>query len=344
MFRTRIMLLSVLALFLTASLAFGQLAYSPFTDGTVAYVALTGPGVNFARGNPAALTEMKNRRISLSTEHNLQIVNALLKSFSLQVQATSRLALAVSRWERTATTGAFAHRWPWDAHPLRFIDFGYNQNWSIGAGLRLTRNFSLGAAWRDEEYSATSLYSYRHVAKKGYEVFDFGALYVSQRFNLGVVYRGWRSDPSDDASDFEVTHPLPDGSTLTWKPVGFPHLQFAPREAWEAGLMVQAHERVQVLGDVSSREEFALGVRLHVLQGLALTAGRGERDDRIYNVDRVRYNALGAQYHFQRFAFAVAWIIPQERARNHHFELEYGRFEFRPLTNHQLQMGVNVSL
>lgn len=157
MFRTRVMLLSVLALFLTASLAFGQLAYSPFTDGTVAYVALTGPGVNFARGNPAALTEMQSRRISLSMESNLEKVDAPFKGFGLQVQATSRLALAVGRWERTATTGAFAHRASGEEHPLRFVNFGYRQNWNFGVGLRLTRNFSLGASLREEEYSTSAL-------------------------------------------------------------------------------------------------------------------------------------------------------------------------------------------
>ncbi len=344
MFRSRVVLLSLMALFLAASLASAQLAYSPFTDGTVAYVALTGPGLNFARGNPAALADLQNKRINLSVESNLEKADAPFKGFSLQMKVSSRLALAVGRWERTATTGTLAHRSPWDSHPLRFVNFGYRQNWSFGAGLLLTRNLSVGASLRQEEYSTSALYSFGYVAKKDYEVFDFGAQYTSRRFNLGVIYRGWRNDASDDGSGFQVTHPLPDGSTLTWKPVDFPHLQFAPQEAWEAGFLLQAHERVQVLGDLSSREEFALGVRMHVLAGLTLTAGRGERYDRIYNVDRVRYNALGAQYSFAPFNFAVAWIIPQERARNHHPELEYGKFDFMALTNHQLQMGVNFAL
>ncbi len=342
--RSRFVSLSFIAALLMGNGAFAQLAYSPFTDGAVAYVALTGPGVSFARGNPASLAWLQNQKVSFSVESNLDQLDAPFKGFNLQVAAASRLVLGVGRWERTATTGMMARRARAfiDPHPLSVVSFGYRQNWSYGLGLRLTRNFALGAAMREEEYSTSSFYDLSLVAKKEYQVFDFGVNYTSDRLNLGVVYRGWRSGRNDDASNFHVSYRLQDGSTFTWKPVAFPQLQFAPEEAWEGGFLLQAHSRVQVLGEANSREEYAVGVRGHIIAGLALTGGRGERYDRIYNASTVRYNALGALYQHESFAVAFTWIIPRQSARNHNLDIEYGRFDFRPFTNHQVLLGVNV--
>ena len=94
-------------LMLACSTLFAQLAYSPFTEGAVAYVALTGSEINFARGNPASLAHSPNmKKVIYSIETNQDHFDSHIQNFGLKVAVNSRLTIGVGGWCHIATTGA----------------------------------------------------------------------------------------------------------------------------------------------------------------------------------------------------------------------------------------------
>lgn len=272
------LIFSVFVAIFSGNPAVAQLAYSPFTEGSVAYIALTGPEINFARGNPAALAARRSHtRFVYSMENNHNNFDSPFRGFGLQVAVNSYLTLGIGRWERTATTGAVASRF-FSKDPLRWVGFGYRQDWSAGLGLRLNRLFTFGASMRKEQYTASPTFARALEIAADYWTADFGANFSSRWLNLGMV---WRNAYQDH--------------------------------------------------DVAPAALIGTG---------QLTAGRGERDDRIFNDSLVRYGALGAQFRSDHFSAAVTWIIPIRALKSRMIENQYGIFEQWQATNHQLLAGL----
>lgn len=329
--------------------AHAQLAYSPFTEASVAYIALNGPGANFARANPAVLvTPDQPRGFQYYLENNLDHFDSPLQNFSLHLAVTSRLSLGVGRWRNTANTGAYASG-PYFAssfvHPLARIDFGYQQDLTVGAAFQINRHLAIGLSMREEEYTTSPLIRRDLLAKTQYRTFDFGLRHTSRRFNSGIVYRNFSRRQFSKTPLPPAKQTLADGSEFTWDPLAFySDIALEPKSAVEAGAQWMLHSRLQVLGDISSRREYALGLRLKVFPWLSLTGGRGERYDRIYKERTAKYISLGSQLHYNQFNAAVTWIAPIRRADYRFIETAMGKFGIYQLTNHHLLMGIGFSL
>lgn len=328
------------------NLAQAQLAYSAFTDAAVAYVAVSGPGINFARGNPAALSHawMPNHaHLGFNLESNQDKLGSPFNGFSLQAALTSRLALGVGRWPRTATTGAHVSgsspEYPPQEYPLQFIGFGYRQQWSAGMSFRLNSDLSLGLAMRQEEYSALPMHAPNLTAANDYLTFDFGIGSFGNRLNWGVIFRNFYRTRTGSENLQQVSGQLDTGESFAWQPGSFSGITLEPKSAVEAGINLAVSTKVRLLGDVTSRQEYALGVKWQVHPNVLLSTGEGRRFDRIY--DRaLRYRALGAQYHDKNIALALTWIMPDEKGGNHPVRNSNAVFSVMQITNHQWLMGL----
>jgi hypothetical protein len=335
------LLLGIGIVLLICSAASAQLAYSSFTDGTVAYVALTGSEINFARGNPAALAENSNHaRFIYSLETNQDHFDSHIQNFGLRLALGSRLTIGVGRWYRTATTGALISRFSND-DPLRWTGFGYRQNWTAGFGFQISPNLAFGVSVRNEEYSASPSDPQLEVTAD-YWTSDIGLTYSVSRFNLGIVVRNALGDHASDASALQITRTL-DSRLFNWNPTDIPGIAFEPERSVEVGASWKVISFLDLLGDITSRAEYALGLRVHPIAAISLTSGIGARYDRIYNEAPVQYAAVGLQFRHQMLTGAVTWIAPLRSGEQRIIDTQYGTFEQQQMTNHQLLFGVVIA-
>lgn len=327
---------------LVFSAASAQLAYSPFTDGTVAYVALTGSEINFARGNPAVLASGKSgMRFVYSLETNQDHFDSHIQNFGVRMAIGPRLTLGVGRWYRTATTGALISQFYSDS-PLRWTGFSYRQNWTAGIGFDISENFAIGVSVQTEEYTASPdnhLFDVKQDCWTG----DIGLNYSFSRVNLGIVFRNAFQRLSVDESRMQRPRTLENGSQFSWDPAHIPGIAFEPRENVEIGALWEVTSFLDLLGDISSRKEYALGFRMHPLSWLSLTSGIGERYDLIYNESPVQYAAVGLQFRYRMLSGAVSWIAPLRSGEQRIIDTKYGIFEQQQSTNHQLLFGVSIA-
>jgi hypothetical protein len=336
------LLFGIGVLLLIYSAASAQLAYSPFTEGTVAYVALTGSEINFARGNPAALAENSNHsRFIYSLETNQDHFDSHIQNFGLRLALGSRLTIGVGRWYRTATTGALISCFSND-DPLRWTGFGYRQNWTAGFGVQISQNLAFGVSVRNEEYSASPTDPQLEVSED-YWTSDIGLSYSVSRFNLGIVVRNVQQDHALDASALQIARTLEDGNLFSWNPTDIPGIAFEPERSVEVGASWNVISFLDLIGDITSRAEYALGMRVHPIAAISLTSGIGARYDRIYNEAPVQYAAVGLQFRHQMLTGAVTWIAPLQSGEERIIDTRYGTFEQQQMTNHQLLFGLAIA-
>lgn len=351
-YQSVLMALFVLVL-LSCRAAHAQYTYSAFAEGSVAYVALSGLGINFAAANPATLNDIANGNrfayILEATDGNIdETFENDLPDFALQMAIMQRLSIALAQSERALFSEASAFRAggddPFGQHPLRFLAFVYQQNWSVGVGYRFNSGVGMGVSMRHESYAVFPWTLAAFPAGQNFRTFDLGFRKSDKRLNWGVVLRNFLKDRTTTPYSEPITLVTGDGSRILWHPTQFPGISFEPKFAVEAGIHWVVSSHWQLLGDVSSRKEYALGLRWRVFSKFFFTAGSGKRFDRIYTDEAVKYGALGAQFQDQRFAVAVTWIIPARSGRNRIVQTSYGNYDLRQLTNHQLLIGVAFSL
>lgn len=325
-----------------------QFAYSAFTDGAVANLSLTGRGVNFARGNPAALPfALNGRQVSFALEGSQPHLELPLVSYGygLTFSLNSRFTLAIGQWDGTATTDAVALKSQPvdDTSPLDYVTFNYRQKWSAGLSYRAADDLAVGIVMRHEAYSFIPWPSRELGGVLDYRTFDLGLHRSGNRITYGVVLRNFVRETRGSRTLQEITRRTNDGVVVTWNPADFAGIRFEPKSSVEAGIGWQVNARMQLLADFSSEKEYALGILVKPLAQLALTAGRGERYDRIYDKMAVRYGALGAQFEHDNVALALTWIVPARRGREHKIGTSEGNYAVRQETNHQLLLGVALS-
>lgn len=324
------------------SAASAQLAYSPFTDGSVAYVALTGSEINFARGNPAVLATGKSgMRFVYSLETNQDHFDSHTQNFGVRIAIGSRLTVGVGRWYRTATTGALISQFYSDS-PLRWTGFSYRQNWTAGIGFDISENFTIGVSVQTEEYTAATD-NHQFDLKQDCWTADIGLNYSFSRVNLGIVLRNAFQRLNMDESWLQMPWTLENNSHFSWSPKDIPGIAFEPKMNVEVGASWNAISFLDLLGDISSRTEYALGFRMHPLSWISLTSGIGERYDLIYNESPVQYAAVGLQFRYSMLSGAVSWIAPLHSGEQRIIDTKYGTFEQQQSTNHQLLFGVSIA-
>lgn len=341
--------------FVLPQTATAQFVHSAFTEASVARLGLSGLGMNFALANPAILSNLPDNQrfiLTLEVDHN-NIETAFkddLPDLSLQIVITSRITVALAQSKRAVPSQANANRGSRDdpsrQHPLRFLVFGHQQDWSAGIGVQLQTDLSLGLAVRHENYTVVPPFLGPVTFGQSFRTFDLGLRRSDRRLNAGLVLRNFvknrTSKPITESLRFvNLSDPA---QSFDWNPLQFNNVAFEPQFAVEGGAHWMAGSHWQLLGDVSSRGEYALGLRWRVFSKFFVTAGNGKRFDRIYADAAVTYTALGGQFQNNKFALGLAWIIPRRAGRNQIVSMPYGIYNLEQSTNNRLLISGALSL
>jgi hypothetical protein len=235
---------------------------------------------------------------------------------------------------------------PARTHPLRFLSFGYQQDWSAGIGVQLKANLSAGITIRHENYTVLPAYLGPFPFAQSFRVFDFGLRKSGRKLNFGLVLRNFYSNRTTET----FTQPIrfinlsDPTQSFDWYPHQFNGVVLKPKFNLESGVHWLVSTHWQLLGDLSSRMEYALGLRWRVFSKLFITAGNGKRFDRIYSDAAVTYTALGGQFQKDKFALGLTWIIPRRNGRNQVVFMPYGTYNLDQITKHSLLIAGALSL
>ncbi len=333
-----------------------QLAYSAFKEASVAYVGLAGRGMNFATANPAVLAQSSDpRRFSFTLEATHNNIRAAFKDelpdIMVQFAIRPHLTIALAQSERAPASTTRASRGgvrdaAYFRHPLRSLAFSYQQDWSAGIGWQFKPNWSAGLTMRHENYTVFPHTFGPTIFGQSYRAFDLGIRRSARRLNAGLVFRNFvknRTTPpfSQPVRFVNITDPT---QSFDWNPTQFNGVAFAPKFTLESGVHWLASSHWQFLADVSSRQEYAFGLRWRVFSQFFITAGNGKRFDRIYADAAVTYTALGGQFQKDKFALGVAWIVPRRSGRNQIVSMPFGMYTLEQNTNHRLLIASAFAL
>lgn len=323
-----------------------QLAYSTFTEGSVAYAALSGLGMDFSAANPAVLCGLPpGKRVA----YVVDAINddAFLNEFpnsSLQLALASRLTIAFAQTKQQVDTFAGASR-RGPAHPLRDLFFGYQQDWAVGAGFQIKPALHAGLVMRHEGYLVVPHSLGPYSFWQQFRSFDMGFRKTGTRFNFGLVLRNLVKDRASKPYNQPVRIRIAGtDSIIVWNPVSFPGIAFEPAFKLEGGLHWLISSHWQLLADWTSRKEYAYGLRWRVFSALFITTGTGKRFDRIYDDEAVTYTTLGSQFQHKSFALGLTWIIPTRQGRTRFVSSPHGSYEIRQNPHHRLLIGLALSL
>lgn len=329
-----------------------QFVSSSFGEASTAQIALSGLGANFSFSNPALLCDMpKLQRFAVILEADHQNAETVFKDdfpdFALHLKLHERVTVGLARSERNAYSLSYALRSgadePFYQHPLGELQFEFGQDWAIGIGYKFRLNWNVGVTMRHEKYQ-TLAFPLGLLLQQTFRAFDFGVRKSTAKLDFGLVLR--------NAIDDRITKPLPGpirirvapDSLIVWDANAFPNIANEPSFAAETGLVWRASSHWSFLGDVTTRKEYALGLRWRVFSKFYITTGTGKRFDRIYAAEAVTYTTLGGQFQNQKLALGLTWIIPTREGRNSFVQQSYGQYELRQITNHRLLLAVGVSL
>lgn len=325
-----------------------QLAYSTFTESAVAYAALAGLGINFSAANPAILgTLPPDKRFAYTLDANEKNVEITFKDkfpdYCLQLAVTSRLTIAFTQTERQAFTTAVAFQRGVD-HPLGGLTFSYLEDWSVGVGYSIKPTLSAGLAMRHEAYAVTPMRLAPFSFWQQFRTFDLGIRKAGARFNFGIIFRNLIKNRTTEPFNQPVLIQIANSdSVIAWNPASFPGIAAEPAFRMECGAQWLISSHWQLLADLSSRREYALGLRWRVLSTFFMTTGTGKRFDRIYDSEAVTYSSLGGQFQHKSFVLGLTWIIPTRSGRTSLVQLPYGSYHLRQETRHQLLIGFALS-
>lgn len=341
--------------FVLPQIATAQFVQSAFTEASVARLGLSGLGMNFASANPAILSNLPvNQRFILTLEADHNNFETTFKDdlpdLSIQVAITSRLIFALAQSKRAVPSQANANRGhrddPFLQHPLRFLVFGHQQDWSAGIGVQLQADLCLGLAVRHENYTVVPPALGPVAFGQSFRTFDLGLRKSVPRLNAGLVLRNLiknrTTKPFTQPLRFvNLTDPT---QSFDWNPLQFNGVAFEPKFALEGGVLWTAGSHWELLGDMSSRGEYALGLRWRVFSKFSVTSGNGRRFDRVYSDATVTYTALGGQFQNDKFALGLTWIIPRRAGRNQIVSMPYGTYDLTQVTNNRLLIAGSFSL
>jgi hypothetical protein len=350
-----IFVLSPTLILIPPQISQAQFTYSAFTEASVAYIGLSGLGMNFASANPAILSTLPdNQRFALTLEANHNNIETTFKDnlpdFAFQLAITSRLVIALAQSERARPTEADARRAsgndPFRSHPLIFLNFSYQYDWSAGLGLQLKPDLNLGIAMRHENYAVIPANFIPLPFRQSFRTFDFGIRRSTQRLNAGLVLRNFIKNRTTELylEPLKFVNAIDPDDFFVWNPTQFNGIAFEPKFALEGGVHWTAGSHWQLLGDVSSRKEYALGLRWRMFSKLFITTGTGRRFDRVYSDAAVPYTSLGAQFQKDKFALGLTWIIANRSGRNIVVTMPYGIYDLQQITNNRLLIAGALSL
>jgi len=336
---SRISTFVLFALLIFSPIVSGQFANSAFSDAAVAYVATTGNDFNFARGNPAGVFSPANSRLTLAFETNPDHFDSPTQQFTLSYQINPLLRLSVGRWHPTATSGMTASRLGLnDPDPLEELSFTYRQDWCAGLGYRMHPNLFWGLSVRQEFYSARTKFATGWEDESEFLACDLGGYFRMQHFSFGLVLRNLLNHQLDAGSST-----LPNGVSGAWYAATFSGVHFQPERALEAGIGWQPISLAQMLVDVTSLGEYALGMITQPFDWLSVRGGIGRRYDRIDAENPVDYGAVGMQCRIQSITLGASFIAPFDAGRQQKVTTSEMSYLVDQYTNHQILIGIGFT-
>lgn len=329
-----------------------QLTYSAFNEASMANLALSDLGVDFAAANPATLSRffLQKRFLfagEITNGYRLDYYKNQPIDFFVAFPIYKSLTFGFARSEREgdsftpARGGLSVYGFQ---HPLRSIHFHYRQTWSVGLGMKIKNNYRIGASLRHQEFVARPIYLTGLLLGQSFQSLDLGFQGERGRISWGVVLRNLMNFRTTEALDKFTVRIIDDtGNEILWNPTQYSGVAFEPERALEAGISWQISRKWQFLGDVTSRKELAYGVRWNVFSKFYLTGGNGGKFDRIYNDEVLEYATLGAQFKTDLFNIGVTWIIPSRQGRTQMIQTPYGNYFINQNTEHRLLLGFAIT-
>jgi hypothetical protein len=164
--------------------------------------------------------------------------------------------------------------------------------------------------------------------------------------NVGLVFRNLFSDRTTDSYTEPVQFINLNDPTQSfdWYPSQFKSIAFEPQFNLEGGVHWIASSHWQFLGDVSSRKEYALGLRWRVVNKFSFTTGTGKRFDRLYTHRPITYTTIGSQFQHDKFALGLTWIIPLSNHTDRIISMPYGSYTLIQTTYHRLLIAAALAL
>ncbi|MCA9734685.1 hypothetical protein KC799_21310 [candidate division KSB1 bacterium] len=331
-----------------SSKVFAQLTYSALSDASMANLALSELGVDFAFANPASLAaQSANGRFAFAGEmtngYDFDYYKNEPIDFFLAFSLNKKLNFGFARSDREGRSLATALGSLSQfelGHPFGSLQFNYNQSWSIGLALRLNSHSNVGLTLRHQSYT-TDLFNIPGLSfQQSFQSLDLGVQQKHGRLSWGATLRNalsFRTTPSLENAVVRIVDA--NGDEISWSPLQYSGIEFEPKRAFEAGISWQVHRKYQILLDATTREEITYGVRWNIFSKFYLTGGNGRRYDRIYNDEILEYATLGAQFKTEVLNIGIAWVIPTRQGRSQAIETKTGQYLVQQNTEHRLLIG-----
>lgn len=335
---------SILALLLLATgSAAGQMVESAFVDGQSAFVASRQPGLTFAL-NPAVLGTLASGRqhrllLEGSVSHYPRLSSVDFPDFELVYHPSRRLAVALRKSALMPRPVVGLRRMAGSAPrtplPFRVGEFWYRQDWSVGVGAALNPSWRGGLTLRREVY-------FTFPTELTYWTADLGVQW--QRYDwlrLGAIVRNlvWKR-MEDGVFTFAYQVASGDIRVASWDPTTFRATATSPRRSLEAGVWLGPLSHWQFLFDVSSRGEYAWGIRWRVAGPVYVVGGEFHRYDRIFDGGKITGNSVGLQIQLARVGLGFSAVFPTKKSPEMRARTPYGDFEVNQTSLKTALLGV----
>ncbi len=328
----------VLLLMLPVSLFAQGLTATSYAP-TGAYVASSVPVANFGIGNPAALLDrMPSNQYAMSVLvpfFNVKSMINNLPEFIGQFRISRKFLFLLANSQRISATSIHASRLPVPGSPNKYdLSWGFSQSWAAGAQYHFSPDLRLGLSFRNVRYGAgaflidyeqTRLYS--AAAPQKYLVLDLGAQYDWNRWHFGLVLRNLAQKSLYRSSTY-LTY---NGQRLT-NMSRYPGIQLEPRFKAELGVRwaIWPEHGTQLMMDVTSLGELALGAQQRLLGKAVLSAGVASRYDPIDLSSKVNYWSAGLKYRLKGITFGAIYGRPfGAEARVFYVQNDNGAFKMK---------------
>jgi len=315
------------------SRAHGQFLFSAFANGQCAYLAANQPGVSFL-SNPAILSNnVVSKKVHLIFDADInttfrQVFEREFPDMELWWKVFDGLCLSFKKQYLIHSPFSGYHRNPFTEgqKPLPRLVYGpefrYEQNWSFGLGHRISQKIFSGLTLKREIFYTT-------YSDAKYWLIDIGMQWqLNKQLRFAAAGRNLLTT-SKKSGQREYYYEDEHGRLRieTWDPSFFNATHSKPERYLEIGACYNLFSRFQILADMSTREEFAWGIRWRFYKGFHIVGGESHRYDQIYKKAKVIYDAIGFQFIAKRFQIAFSGIFPTKIDHVYReIETPYGTF------------------
>ncbi|MDQ7053381.1 MAG: hypothetical protein Q9P14_10970 [candidate division KSB1 bacterium] len=252
-----------------------------------------------------------------------------------QFRVSEKFLFLLANSQRISATSIHASRLPVPGSPNTYdLSWGFSQSWAAGVQYHFSPDLRLGLSFRNVRYGGGAfLIDYEQTrlhfaaAPQKYIVLDFGAQYDWNRWHFGLVLRNLVQKSLYQSSTY-LTY---NGQRLT-DMSRYPGIQLEPGFKAELGVRwaIWPEHGTQLLMDVTSLSEMALGAQQRLLGKAVLSAGVASRYDPIDLSNKVNYWSAGLEYHLKGITFGAVYGRPfGAETRVFHMQNDMGAFKMK---------------